>query len=71
MISSTSAFVYVYDMQTLKPAGRIKIGDNVQIETATTDAADTTQLADFDSSSRSRTRATIRQLAVGLACWSD
>src|SRR5215475_1304469 len=38
VISSTTAFVYVYDMSSLKPAGRIKIGTNVQLETATTDA---------------------------------
>jgi len=37
VISSTSGFLYVYDMKTLKPAGRIKIGTNIQIETATTD----------------------------------
>jgi len=40
VISSTSGFVYVYDMGSLKPAGRIKIGTNVQLETATTDTAD-------------------------------
>ena len=41
VISSTSGFVLVYDMSSLKPAGQIKIGTNVQlIETATTDAAD-------------------------------
>ena len=40
VISSTSGFVYVYDMQSLRPAGRIRIGTNVQLETATTDAAD-------------------------------
>ena len=40
VISSTSGFVYVYDMAGLKPAGRIKIGTNVQLETATTDTAD-------------------------------
>ena len=40
VISSTSGFVYVYNMQTLKPAGRIKIGTNIQLETATTDTAD-------------------------------
>ena len=40
VISSTSGFVYVYDMSSLKPAGRIKIGTNVHLETATTDAAD-------------------------------
>src|SRR5262249_38290469 len=37
VISSTSGFVYVYDMSSLKPAGRIKIGQNIQLETATTD----------------------------------
>ena len=40
VISSTSGFVYVYDMSSLKPAGRIKIGTNVQLETATTDTQD-------------------------------
>jgi YVTN family beta-propeller protein len=40
VISSTSGFVYVYDMATLKSAGRLKIGTNVQLETATTDTAD-------------------------------
>ena len=40
VISSTSGFVYVYDMATLRPAGRIKVGVNVQLETATTDVAD-------------------------------
>jgi YVTN family beta-propeller protein len=40
VISSTSGFVYVYDMQSLKPAGRIKVGTNIQLETATTDVAD-------------------------------
>src|SRR6185369_16993274 len=40
VISSTSGFVYVYDMAKLKPAGRIKVGVNVQLETATTDAGD-------------------------------
>ncbi len=39
VISSTSGFVYVYDMSSLRPAGRIKIGTNVQLETATTDLA--------------------------------
>jgi DNA-binding beta-propeller fold protein YncE len=40
VISSTSGFVYVYDMKSLRPAGRMKIGSNIQLETATTDAAD-------------------------------
>ena len=39
VISSTSGFVYVYDMQSLRPAGRIKVGTNIQLETATTDVA--------------------------------
>ncbi len=39
VISSTSGFVYVYDMSSLKPAGRIKVGSNIQLETATTDVA--------------------------------
>jgi len=38
--SSTSGFMYVYDMEKLESAGRIKIGENLQIETATTDTAD-------------------------------
>lgn len=42
VISSTSGFVYVYDMKSLKPAGRIKIGTNIQLETATTDTKDET-----------------------------
>lgn len=40
VISSTTGFVYVYDMATLKPAGRIKIGNNLFLQTATTDTAD-------------------------------
>jgi len=42
VISSTSGFVYVYDMSSLKPAGRIKMGTNIQLETATTDTKDET-----------------------------
>jgi len=37
VISSTSGFVYVYDMGSLRSAGRIKLGTNIQLETATTD----------------------------------
>src|SRR6187200_1336502 len=40
VISSTSGFVYVYDMSSLKPAGRLRIGTNIQLETATTDTQD-------------------------------
>jgi YVTN family beta-propeller protein len=39
-VISPEGFLYVYDMKTLKPAGRIKVGTNIQIETATTDAAE-------------------------------
>jgi DNA-binding beta-propeller fold protein YncE len=39
-ISSSSGFVYAYDLSSLAPAGRIKIGTNVRIETATTDVAE-------------------------------
>jgi len=42
VISSSSGFVYVYDLKTLRPAGRMKIGTNIQLETATTDTADQT-----------------------------
>jgi len=74
VISSTSSFVYVYDMQTLKPAGRIKIGDNVQIETATTDAADTTlYLADSTENAvviiDAKTQAIEKITNVGLYPW--
>ena len=40
VIASTSGFIYVYDMNTLKPAGRIKVGNNLFLQTATTDTAD-------------------------------
>jgi len=40
VISSTSGFVYVYNMGSLRPSGRIKLGTNIQLETATTDTAD-------------------------------
>jgi len=40
VISSTSGFVSVYDMKSLRPRGRIKLGSNIQLETATTDTAD-------------------------------
>jgi YVTN family beta-propeller protein len=39
-VISAPGFVYVYDMKSLKPAGRIRIGTNLQIETATTDTSD-------------------------------
>ena len=39
-VISSPGFVYVYDMGSLRPAGRIKIGTNIQIETATTDTAE-------------------------------
>ncbi len=39
VISSSSSFVYIYDLNNLKPAGRIKIGANLELQTAATDAA--------------------------------
>jgi DNA-binding beta-propeller fold protein YncE len=36
-VISAPGFVYVYDMKSLRPKGRIRIGTNIQIETATTD----------------------------------
>lgn len=39
-VISAPGFVYVYNMQSLKRAGRIKIGTNIRLETATTDTAD-------------------------------
>lgn len=37
VISSSSGFVYVYDLKSLLPKGRIFIGKNVQLETATSE----------------------------------
>ena len=42
VVSATSGFLYVYDMGGLRPSGRIRIGTNLQLETATTDTADST-----------------------------
>jgi YVTN family beta-propeller protein len=39
-VISAPGFVYVYDMKSLRPAGRIKIGTNIRLETATTDTAE-------------------------------
>ena len=75
VISSTSGFVYVYDMKTLRPAGRIKIGTNIQLETATTDTKDeklylaesTEQLR--SSSSTPRPKPFEKVANVGLFPW--
>jgi len=74
VISSTSGFVYVYDMEKLKPAGRIKVGVNVQLETATTDAADQKiYLADSTENAvviiDGKTEAMEKVLNVGLYPW--
>lgn len=77
VISSTSSFLYVYDMDRLKPAGRIKIGTsvmNLQIETATTDTADEKiYLASSTDHSvyvvDGRTEAVERVANVGLYPW--
>src|SRR5262252_2932819 len=74
VISSTSGFVYVYNMSSLRPAGRIKLGSNIQLETATTDTADqkiylaestTNEVVIIDA----RTEAVERVGNVGLFPW--
>ena len=74
VVSSTSGFVYVYNMQTLKPAGRIRIGVNIQLETATTDTADQ-KLYLAESTNHTimiidgKTEAIVRVTNVGLFPW--
>jgi YVTN family beta-propeller protein len=74
VISSTSGFVYVYNMGSLRPSGRIKLGSNIQLETATTDTADqkiylaestTNEVVIIDA----RTEAVERVGNVGLFPW--
>jgi len=74
VISSTSGFVYVYNMSSLRPSGRIKLGTNIQLETATTDTADqkiylaestTNEVVIIDG----RTEAVERVGNVGLFPW--
>src|SRR6187397_2726240 len=74
VISSTSGFVYVYDMKTLRPAGRIKVGSNIQLETATTDTADEKlYLADSTENAvviiDAKTEAVEKIFNVGLFPW--
>jgi YVTN family beta-propeller protein len=74
VISSTSGFVYTYDMKTLRPAGRIKVGSNIQLETATTDAADEKlYLADSTENAvviiDAKTYAIEKVMNVGLFPW--
>jgi len=74
VISSTSGFVYVYDMGSLQPAGRIRVGTNIQLETATTDAADENiYLAESTNHEvviiNARTHAIERVRNVGLYPW--
>jgi YVTN family beta-propeller protein len=74
VISSTSGFVYVYNMSTLRPAGRLKIGSNIQLETATTDAADQKlYLADSTENAvviiDARTESVEKVFNVGLFPW--
>jgi YVTN family beta-propeller protein len=74
VISSTSGFVYVYDMKTLRPAGRLKIGSNIQLETATTDTADEKlYLADSTENAvviiDAKTEAVEKIFNVGLFPW--
>jgi len=74
VISSSSGFLYVYDMTSLTPAGRIKIGKNLQIETATTDTAgEKIYLASSTDHSvyiiDGKTEAVTRVANVGLYPW--
>lgn len=74
VISSTTGFVYVYDMNSLKPAGRIKIGTNIQLETATTDTKDEKlYLADSTENAvviiDAKTNAFEKVMNVGLYPW--
>jgi YVTN family beta-propeller protein len=74
VISSSSGFVYAYDMGSLKPAGRIRIGVNIALETATTDAADENiYLAESTNHEvviiNARTHAIERVRNVGLFPW--
>ena len=74
VISSTTGFVYVYNMETLRPAGRLKIGTNVQLETATTDTADQKlYLADSTENAvviiDAKTEAIEKVFNVGLFPW--
>src|SRR5437660_4319402 len=74
VISSTTGFVYVYNMKTLRPAGRLKIGTNIQLESATTDTADEKiYLADSTENAvviiDARTEAIEKVTNVGLYPW--
>ncbi len=74
VISSSTGFLYVYDMSNLEPAGRIKIGTNLQIETATTDTAgEKIYLASSTDHSvyiiDGKTEAVTRVANVGLYPW--
>ena len=74
VISSTTGFVYVYNMKTLRPAGRLKIGTNIQLETATTDTADEKiYLADSTENAvviiDAKTEAIEKVMNVGLFPW--
>ena len=77
VISSTTGFLYVYNMQSLTPAGRIKIGlpsQNLQIQTATTDtAAQNLYLASATDNAvyivNAQTEAVERVVNVGLYPW--
>jgi YVTN family beta-propeller protein len=74
VISATSGFLYVYDMASLTPAGRIKIGDQLQLETATTDTADEVLYLAVSTDHSvyvidGRTEAVERIAGVGLYPW--
>ncbi|MBI3048271.1 MAG: beta-propeller fold lactonase family protein [Acidobacteria bacterium] len=73
-VISAPGFVYAYDMRSLKPAGRIRIGTNIRIETATTDTAEEhIYLAESTNHQvviiNARTHAIERVANVGLFPW--
>jgi len=74
VIGSTTGFLYSYDMRTLAPAGRVKIGQNLFLQTSTTDLADEKMyLASATDNSvyivDGRTSAVERVPNVGLFPW--
>jgi len=74
VISSTTGTLYSYDMKTLKPAGKVKVGNNLFLQTATTDVQDEKMYLGSATDNAvyvvdGRTGATERVTNVGLYPW--
>jgi YVTN family beta-propeller protein len=74
VISSTTGMVYVYNMNTLTPSGRLRIGLNIQLETATTDTKEENlYLADSTENAvviiNAKTEAVEKIYNVGIYPW--